>query len=164
MCGTTFASPWVSHPANISWLRETTEDPGMKSLFESHVNLVGKVMNLQLERQNVVASNIANIKTRGYKPRKLEFEEQLQDALGLNDTMKVRRTNEKHLPNRFDPATFIGEASEAFKPRIVHGEDRVDVDKEMALMAKTNLAYTTLATIMKSNFDGLRTTIQEGSR
>ncbi len=136
----------------------------MKSLFEPNVDLVGKVMNLQLERQNVVASNIANIKTKGYKPRKLEFEDQLQAALGLNDTMKVRRTTEKHLPNSFDPATFTGEASEAFKPRIVNGEDRVDMDKEMAMMAKTNLAYTTLATIIKSNFDGLRNVIQEGSR
>ena len=136
----------------------------MKSLFEPHVNLVGKVMDLQLERQNVVASNIANIKTRGYKPRKLEFEDELQSALGLNDMMRVRRTNDKHLPNTFDPSTFTGEASEAFKPRIVHGEDRVDIDKEMALMAKTTLHYTTLATIMKSNFDGLRTVIQEGGK
>ena len=35
----------------------------MKSLFSSQVGLVGTVMNMQLQRQNVIAGNLSNIDT-----------------------------------------------------------------------------------------------------
>ena len=136
----------------------------MKSLFEGHVNLVGKVMDMQLQRQNVVMSNVANVKTPGYKPLALEFEEELQAALGTGAGGTLSRTHQKHLPGAFDAATFSSTWSEEFKPRIVHGEDRVNIDKEMATMAKTSLQYNALATVMKSNFEGLRTIITEGAK
>ncbi len=136
----------------------------MKSLFESHVNLLGKVMDMQLQRQNVVMSNVANLKTPGYKARTLEFEDELQAALGLNLRGKLSRTDERHLPAGFDPEGFSPEWNKAFKPRVVHGEDRVDIDKEMATMAKASLHYSALSTVLKSNFDGLRAIIQEGQK
>lgn len=136
----------------------------MKSLIEPHVNLVGKVMNMQLQRQNVVMSNVANVKTPGYKPKVLEFEEQLQSALNLGVKGKITRTHDKHIPGTFDPQTFGAGLEEELKPRAVHGEDRVNLDKEMALMAKTSLQYSTMATVMKGSFDGLRQIITEGAK
>lgn len=136
----------------------------MKSLFEGHTNLVAKVMDMQLQRQNVSMSNLANVKTPGYKPRVLEFEKELQAALNIDARGKLTRTDEKHLPAAFDARSFGPEWEKAFKPRIIHGEDRVDLDKEMARMAKTSLQYNALAQVMKSSFDGLRTVIQEGQK
>ena len=136
----------------------------MKSLIESHVNLVGNVMNMQLQRQNVVMSNVANLKTPGYRPRVLEFENQLQAALNMDVKGKITRTHEKHFPGSFDPTTFSAELGKELKPRIVHGEDRVNLDKEMALMAKTSLQYSAMATVMKSNFEGLKNIITEGGK
>lgn len=136
----------------------------MKSLIEPHVNLLGKVMNMQLQRQNVVMSNVANVKTPGYKPRVLEFEDQLQAALNLDVKGKITRTNEKHFPGAFDPATFSAEWDKELKPRVVHGEDRVNLDKEMTIMAKTSLQYSAMATVMKSSFEGLKQIIAEGAK
>jgi flagellar basal-body rod protein FlgB len=136
----------------------------MKSLFEPHVNLVGRVMDMQLQRQNVVMSNVANVKTPGYKPLKVEFEEQLQAALNTDARGKLSRTNEHHMPGAFDPNSFGPEWEKAFKPRVVHGEDRVNLDKEMVIMAKNTLQYNTMTTVIKNNFEGLRTIIQEGSK
>lgn len=136
----------------------------MKSLIEPHVNLLGKVMNMQLQRQNVVMSNVANVKTPGYKPRVLEFEDQLQAALNLDVKGKITRTNEKHFPGAFDPTTFSAEWDKELKPRVVHGEDRVNLDKEMTIMAKTSLQYSAMATVMKSSFEGLKQIIAEGAK
>ena len=136
----------------------------MKSLFEGHVNLVGKVMDMQLQRQNVVMSNVANVKTPGYKPLTLEFEEELQAALNTGAKGALSRTHEKHLPSVFNANTFTSVWNEELKPRIIHGEDRVNLDKEMAAMAKTSLHYNALTTVMKSNFEGLRTIITEGAK
>lgn len=136
----------------------------MKSLFESNLGLLGSVMDMQLKRQNVVMSNLANIRTPGYKPRVLEFEKDLQAALGTDAKGKLSRTNEKHMPSTFDPSTFSPSWSEKFVPRRVNGEDRVDLDKEMGNLAKTSMQYNALSQIIKSNFDGLRNIITEGQK
>ncbi|MDR3175960.1 MAG: flagellar basal body rod protein FlgB [Desulfovibrio sp.] len=136
----------------------------MKSLFDPSVGLMSKVLDMQLERQNVVSSNMANIKTPGYKARKLTFEDDLQAALGLGVKGRLNRTDPRHMPAVFSPETFGAEWEKAFKPRIIHGEDRVDLDKEMAVMAKTNLHYTAVATVIRSKFEGLKQIIVEGQK
>lgn len=136
----------------------------MKSLFEPHLNLVGKVLDMQLERQNVVASNIANLKTPGYRARKLEFEKELQEAMATNVRGRIRRTDPRHLPGPFDLNDVNAAPTLEFKPKVVHGEDRVDLDKEMALMAKTTLQYTALTSIMRSSFEGINKIITEGQK
>ena len=136
----------------------------MKSLFESHLNLVGRVMDMQLQRQNVVMSNVANVKTPGYKPLELEFEKELQSALNMDARGKLSRTSQEHMPAVFDPEGFGPEWNKAFKPRVVHGEDRVNLDKEMTKMAKATLQYNTLTTVIAKGFEGIKTVIQEGSK
>lgn len=136
----------------------------MKSLFDGDVGLLSKVMDMQLQRQNVVTSNIANIKTTDYKARKLSFEDELQAALNIDAKGKMSRTDKKHVPVVFDVDTFGPEWSKAFKPRVVLGEDRVDIDKEMSTMAKTSLQYSALTTVLRSKFEGLRQIITEGQK
>ena len=136
----------------------------MKSMFEGDVGLIGRVLDMQLQRQNVVSSNMANVKTPGYKARKLNFEDELQAALGLDARGKMSRTDRKHMPVVFDPQGFGPEWEKAFKPRIIHGEDRVDLDKEMAVMAKTNLHYSALTSVIRSRFEGLKQIITEGQK
>ncbi len=136
----------------------------MKSLFESDLGLMSKVLDMQLQRQNVVSSNMANVKTPGYKTRTLSFEDELQAALGLDAKGKMARTDRKHMPAAFDVNGFGPEWEKAFRPRVVHGEDRVDLDKEMAIMAKTNLHYSALASTIRSRFEGLKQIITEGQK
>jgi flagellar basal-body rod protein FlgB len=136
----------------------------MKGLFETHVGLVGKVMGMQLQRQNVVMSNVANVRTPGYRTRHLEFEDKLQTALALNDRGNIARTHNRHMPAFFNPEGFSPEMEKALTPHYIYGEDRVDLDKEMAVMAKTSLQYSALTTVMKSSFEGLRNIIQEGQK
>ncbi|TVR00447.1 MAG: flagellar basal body rod protein FlgB [Desulfovibrionales bacterium] len=136
----------------------------MKGLFGAHIHLQGKVLDMRLERQNVVAGNLANIKTPGYKARRLEFEEDLQRALGLDARGKMTRTASGHLPAKFDVNTFSADFIKDLKPRVVQGEDAVDLDKEMTTMAKNTLLYNTLITTLQRNFEGLKTVITEGGR
>lgn len=136
----------------------------MKSLFEPHVRLVANVMDMQLQRQNVIMGNIANVNTPKYKPRELQFEEELQKALNLDARGKVTRTDGAHMPAAFDPDTFGPEWYKQFTPRTVHGEDRVNLDKEMVKMTKNNLQYTALSQVTKSSFEGVKTIIMEGSK
>ncbi|MFV0422583.1 flagellar basal body rod protein FlgB [Oleidesulfovibrio sp.] len=136
----------------------------MKTLFGNHIEVTAKVMDMQLKRQNVIMSNMANVRTPGYKARELDFEKDLQAALALDSKGNIARTDEKHIPAAFDPHTFGPEWTKAFRPRVVHGEDQVDLDKEMSKMSKNTLQYNTLSTVMQSSFQGMKNIIQEGQK
>lgn len=136
----------------------------MKGLFETPLLLSAKVMDMQLQRQNVVMSNMANLKTPGYLARRVKFEEDLQKALNIDGRGKMTRTSGKHVPAAFDPNNFGPEWEKKMPLRVVHGEDRVDMDKEMAVMAKNTMRYNTLATVVKSNFEGMKNLIASGAK
>ncbi len=135
-----------------------------KSLFNDNLQLVSRVMDMQLQRQNVLMGNIANVNTPDYKPRELYFEEELQKALNLGAMGKVSRTESGHIPSTFDSQTFAATFEKKFTPREVHGEDRVNIDKEMVKVNKNNLQYTTLSQLMTRSFEGIRNIIAEGSK
>ena len=136
----------------------------MKSLDQDHMRIVSKVMDMQLQRQNVIMGNVTNVNTPNYKPLELKFEKELQDALNLDVKGKMARTSGGHMPSIFDSGTFSADWTRRFIPRRAHGEDRVNVDKEMVKMAQNNLQYNTLSQITKSGYDGLKTIIAEGGK
>lgn len=109
----------------------------MKSLDQDHMQLVSRVMDMQLQRQNVIMGNITNVNTPNYKPLELTFEKELQQALNLDAKGKISRTSSEHIPSVFDSKTFNADWLKRFMPRRAHGEDRVNIDKEMVKMAKT---------------------------
>ncbi len=136
----------------------------MKGLFTPQIDLSSRVLDIRLERQNLVMANLSNINTPGYKARRLEFEDELQEALNLGLSGKMTRTNEKHIPGDFNANGFDSEHYAEFEPRQVFGEDKVDLDKEMAVMAKNSLMYDALAQVIKKNFEGIQRVIQEGAK
>jgi len=134
----------------------------MRGLFETHVDLTAKVMDIRLERQNLVMGNIANVNTPQYKARRLEFEEKLQSALNQNANGKMTRTSQSHMPSAFTSGTFKGEGMQDFKPRHIYGQDAVDLDKEMTISTKNGMMYNALAQVIQKSFTGMQKTIQEG--
>jgi flagellar basal-body rod protein FlgB len=132
------------------------EDQGMSKLFSHQIQLTEKVLDLRLQRQNIVTGNIANVNTPGYKARRLEFEEKLQDAL--------TRTQGAHLPSTFSAAGFKGEAFDNFTAREVYGQDHVNLETEITNSAKNTMMYNALTQVIKKNFDGMSRVISEGSK
>ena len=61
--------------------------------FDPTLGALNTAMNLRLINQNVIASNIANADTPGYKAQRLEFEGALREALGkaLSQIIKGRK-------------------------------------------------------------------------
>ncbi|MDQ7031536.1 MAG: flagellar basal body rod protein FlgB [Desulfonauticus sp.] len=136
----------------------------MKSLFESYLPWTAKSMDLHLVRQNIIAVNIANIDTPGYKAKRVEFEDKLQAALEAEERKNITRTDPKHLPMPFDPNKISPDLLKSIDPRVIQGDDNVDLDKEMSKMAKNAMIYNTLAQLTKKSFDTEKLIIQEGAR
>lgn len=119
---------------------------------------------MQLQRQNIIHSNLANAETPNFKPRELSFEKELQSALGLDMKGRMATTSSGHMPVAFNPDNFGPEWSKQFKPRQIHGEDRVNRDKEMTKHAKNQLQYNALSQVLAKSFEGLSSIIQDAKQ
>jgi flagellar basal-body rod protein FlgB len=112
-------------------------------------------------RQRVIASNIANITTSGYRARSVEFEEQLSAALGSAPS-GLTATNAQHLsPSGGGPGSI--------RPTVVDsqgladnasGVNNVDVDHEMAELAKNQIRFKFSARLIADTFRGLQKSIR----
>jgi flagellar basal-body rod protein FlgB len=112
-------------------------------------------------RQRVIASNIANITTSGYRSRSVEFEEQLGAALGSAPT-RLAMTNELHM-------SLNGGAPGDVRPTVVDtpdladnasGVNNVDIDHEMAELAKNQIRFKFAARLVTDAFRGIQKSIR----
>lgn len=136
----------------------------MKSIFSNNIELLGKVMDLHQERQNVVMSNLANLDVPAFKARRLEFEQSLQAALNTDARGTMTRTADDHLPAAFHADGFTGNLTMGWKPRVVAGLDSVNMETEMSIMAKNTMMYNALTDLTKKDFEGLQRIIAEASK
>ncbi|MBF0480207.1 MAG: flagellar basal body rod protein FlgB [Desulfovibrionaceae bacterium] len=136
----------------------------MKSYLPENLDLTAKVLDLQMQRQNLVSANLANIRTPQYRPQRIEFEKELQSALNTEGQGKMTLTSSRHMPTAFNASSFEGNMFGEVKPRVIYGQDSVDLDKEMALMSKNSLMYNTMTTIVKKDFDSISKVLADGGR
>ena len=111
-------------------------------------------------RHRVIANNLANISTPNYRRKEVSFEEELGKAT-ITSAIQGITTNPKHLPLgrkevfQAEPVQFEPEdASDK------SGINNVDIDQEMAELAKNQVYYTYAARLLTRNFNALRASIR----
>lgn len=93
-------------------------------------------------RQELIASNIANAETPGYKAKKIDFEEALARALDTDEQQTLRTTDSRHFNvggggfNNLQPEIYE-ESNGIVSP----DGNTVDRDQEMADMAENKIMY-----------------------
>ncbi|MCD6165105.1 flagellar basal body rod protein FlgB [bacterium] len=132
----------------------------LKSLFQRHkVSLLEKALNAAALRQRAIASNIANVSTPGYRRKEVKFETELQQALDANQ-IKIETTQPVHLSStassveKIVPKVIIDQ-SEALSS----GVNNVDIEKEMAGLAKNQIYYSVTAQLLSRKFKMLKEAI-----
>ncbi len=133
---------------------------------ETGLDALAKAMSLREKAHEYIAANIANVDTPGYKAKHLDFERELQEALGYNKEyhIKLMRTNPKHLPEReFGLDAVKGKVLIDEAPLRNDGNS-VDIDKEMAMLAENQLLHDTYAQGISSTLSMLKYAISEGRR
>ena len=131
-------------------------------LFDNTIGLLKKTLDLRLQNQQVIASNIANANTPGYSPLRLEFEGKLQQAV-KNTTQKTTATH----PNHFS----IGTGSVAsVQPKVVKAPNKstigdrngVSVDKEMVSLSQNQILYEATIQMLNKKLAILKYVAQDG--
>ena len=97
-------------------------------------------MNMVSFRQKLVASNIANADTPGYKTQDLDFQASFRSAMdgGSPEVVQVNGLNTKNDGNN------------------------VDLDREARMLAENALRFNVASTLMKSQLNQVKEAIQGG--
>ncbi len=127
----------------------------IKSLFGKTYDIIEKSLDITKLRHGLIASNIANLDTPGYRAKEIDFDKALQGALEKR-SVHMTQTHPLHFGNtRSGELNF--EISDA-------QQSRVDIDKEMSRLAENNLRYQTSIEALLRKFSMLKYTIAEGGR
>ena len=111
-------------------------------------------------RQEVISHNIANVNTPNFKKSDVIFEDLLTKELDLDATgrLKVVRTHDRHMP-----IAFRGRAAAKVEldpsSSMRYDKNNVDIDVEMASLAKNSLYFNALARQVGAEFSRMRTVV-----
>jgi flagellar basal-body rod protein FlgB len=147
----------------------------MTSLMDSTgLVLQGALAGLSA-REQLIASNVANIDTPGYIPQSVDFESTLQAQLsdtgngasgafagmaapssGPSAAVAMTTTSPAHIAGPVSATRRSDVATQAFAGSLRNDGNRVDLDSEMTALAETQLRYSGVARLMTTRLDMLR--------
>jgi flagellar basal-body rod protein FlgB len=111
-------------------------------LFGHTSQMIGKALNVSARRHNLIAGNISNMDTIGYKPADLDFNQTLKRAMGEKEPAYLDKTHYRHLsPDDGEPFSMNGENSEEVD---IYHLDSVNIDTEMMHLMENNIKYRTI--------------------
>ncbi|SFB66672.1 flagellar basal body rod protein FlgB [Butyrivibrio sp. YAB3001] len=117
-----------------------------------YINVLDKAADASWIRNEVLANNIANVDTPGYKRQDVNFEDELERALG-NSKYKTM------------DAKVAGLKDSHLKPRVINDysnfsyrmdKNNVDIDTENVTLAANQVKYIGLMAGLKAEFANLK--------
>jgi flagellar basal-body rod protein FlgB len=125
------------------------------------------IMQLGLDaaatKQKVMANNLANVSTPGFKASEVSFEDELKIALEGSSGLSGTVTNERHIPIGFPKGLEVRpEIHKINQTEMRVDGNNVDIDREMALLAKNTIMYNALSQKVSGNFAKLKYVINGG--
>lgn len=119
-------------------------------------------------RQEVISHNIANVNTPNYRKTVVEFEDLLAREIYGDEPeegkLQMVRTQDKHLPHK--PSAYHAEPNmvEDLTTIMRVDDNNVDIDIEMATLAKNQLYFNALATQLNSYISKVRNAMTSGGQ
>jgi len=107
-------------------------------------------LSLSAVQQGLIAENISNISTPGYRRKDVDFRSALTSLMG--NQLDVNRTHMNHMPFHFNPDQMQAIIRRDNATGVNSVGNNVDLDKEMVNMATNNTYYNALATFTSKKF------------
>ena len=117
-----------------------------------YINVLDKAADASWTRNDLIANNIANVDTPGYKRQDIDFESELQQALKNNRytsmDSKVGNIQNKSL----DAEVYTDSANYSYR---LDGNN-VDIDTENVKLAANQIKYSGLVSSINNEFKNLQ--------
>jgi len=130
-------------------------------IFPQSFQQLEQALSTAALKQKVISANIANVDTPNYKSKTVDFQAVLNGALNGQGTSSYK-THSKHLPFSTENSTFTPKVTVNHETKYKLNGNNVDMDYEMAQLAKNQLWYNAVTDRVNGHFNSLRTVINEG--
>jgi len=131
-----------------------------------NINLMDLGLQGSALRQKVIADNIANVNTPGFKASDVYFENILSDCINKRGRLEGARTDGRHL--KFGGVPSVRDAKPVIKTdaSLIYRNDQssVDIDLEMTKESKNTLYYNGVTTRLTDELRILSYIIQSGGK
>ncbi len=115
-------------------------------LFDPTMRGLAEALTLHQKQHEVLASNLANVETPGYRAKELDFAAALRDAFASGEDPEAPAPRTNLLEDRTAPARADG--------------NTVDVDLQMAKLGANGGRYVALAKLLSHKIAILRQAIE----
>jgi flagellar basal-body rod protein FlgB len=133
------------------------------TIFDRGFRLLERTLDLRSARQRVIASNLANEETPGYRASELTFMDQLHSAHKGRLPIVLAATQSKHFgmsgPQGVQAVT--GKLGEVPAGDLPLDANSVNLELEMAKLSENVMQYNAAATILAAKFRGLLSAIRD---
>ena len=131
----------------------------MLGIFEKTFNTVKLALKLRFYKHSLLASNIANIDTPGYRRKDIPFEKIMQSYL-FNERL-LKTTHPKHLKGfKNNLNTLI----ESYEEETLGTPSNVSLEEEITQLTENQLLYETTLQALSKELERLKEAITEGGR
>jgi flagellar basal-body rod protein FlgB len=129
------------------------------SLFNASViPVVEQAVKFGQARHNVLAGNIANLDTPGYRARDLSvdvFQQRLQEAIQIKNSPESAGMSDAQGTDQ------TMQLPDAFQTILRHDDARVSMEQQVAELTKNQMQYNTALSVLTQQFRLLQTAISE---
>lgn len=127
--------------------------------FNKAFGIHEQALDVQSRRSAVLANNIANADTPGFKARDIDFRQALQNAMHANQSPGLARTDSRHFSGNSRYLSTEQQYRVPMQPDTGDG-NTVDANVEQAAFAQNAIQYQTSLTFLNSKIRGLLTAIR----
>ena len=118
------------------------------------MNVLGKAADASWTRNDILANNIANADTPGFKRKDVQFETYLKNAVAGTDSLNETVANIDL--NELNCTTYTDQANLSYR----YDGNNVDINTENVELAKNQLKYYTLMNSMSQEFSRLKSALR----
>lgn len=120
-----------------------------------YVNVLDKAADASWKRETVLANNIANVDTPGYKRKDLDFEGVLKQELGRCKHMPLDTKIENLHMDHLNPSVYTDLSNYSYR---LDGNN-VDIDNEEVEYASEQLRYEGITAGINNEFNRMKSVI-----
>ncbi|MCC3145213.1 flagellar basal body rod protein FlgB [Halanaerobium sp. Z-7514] len=126
--------------------------------MSTYLNLLSSALDGSAKRGELIANNIANVSTPGYKRQDNNFKSYLATELNGSSKLQLSRSTNKHLAG----GEKLNNQNRAANTSYRNDQNNVDIEVEMAEMAKNTIYYNVISTRAAAHFRTVNQVVQQG--
>ncbi|MCL6414440.1 flagellar basal body rod protein FlgB [Aestuariirhabdus sp. Z084] len=130
--------------------------------FDRALGIHPQALEFRAQRAEVLANNLANADTPGFKARDVDFASVMKQQEGVQDTegqQKLSRTHQQHVSGFIDETADTELLYRVPSQPSVDG-NTVDSQREITEFTQNKIAFESSFTFLNSKFKGLSTAIK----